>query len=175
MKGKKADVQQAKQTEKAEKEATKPKEEKTEKVEIEKPKEEAKPEAPKEEVPKEVVEKKEEVEKKIKEAPKKIEPEKSKSPNLAHVALFLHSAGQTVSEDNLKKVVKAAGVSVDDAQIKSLVSSLKNVDIDEAIKQTAVTPVAPAPTEEKKAEVKEEKKEEKKAEEAVSGLSSLFG
>jgi large subunit ribosomal protein L12 len=93
-------------------------------------------------------------------------------------ALLLHAAGKKVDEHSLTKVLEAAGAKHDQATVKAVVSSLEGVDIDEAIKQAAVTsaPVAAAP--EAKAEKKEEKKEEdtaKKAEEAASGLSSLFG
>lgn len=93
--------------------------------------------------------------------------------------LLLHSAGQEVNETNLKKVMKASGVKVDEAKIKALVSSLEGVDIDEAIK-TAAPVVAPAaaPAAEAKAEEKPEEKkeeEEKSEEEAAAGLASLFG
>ena len=67
------------------------------------------------------------------------------------------------------------------SRIKALVSSLDGVDINEAIKQTAVAATAApaaAPAEgEAEEEKKEEKKEDegKKAEEAAAGLSNLFG
>ena len=78
-----------------------------------------------------------------------------------YAAMLLHKAGQKV----------------DEARIKALVASLANVDIDDAIKQAAVAPVAAvaasAPAAEQKAEAP---KEEKKApEEAAAGLGSLFG
>jgi len=100
-------------------------------------------------------------------------------------ALLLHSAGQEVNEANLKKVMKASGVKVDEAKIKAIVSSLEGVDIDEAIKTSApvMTQVgAPAveakaeeKPEEKKPEGKKEEEEEKSEEEAAAGLASLFG
>ena len=94
-------------------------------------------------------------------------------------ALLLHAAGKPVSEENLKKVLTAAGVKADDARIKALTAALEGVDIDEAIKTAvampAAAPAAPAaaPTEKKK----EEKKEEEKVseEEAAAGLGALFG
>ncbi len=100
-----------------------------------------------------------------------------KQANLVYSALFLHSAGKPVDEDNLGKLVKSVGVTVDDAQIKALVAALKGVNIDEAVKQSVVAaPAASAPSAgEKKAEAKEEKKEEEKKEEAAAGLSGLFG
>lgn len=96
-----------------------------------------------------------------------------------YAALLLHSLGKEINEENLKKVLEAAGAQVDEARVKALVSSLEGVNIDEAIKaQPMVAPVA-APAgavEEKKEEKKEEKvEEEKKEEEAVAGLAALFG
>jgi len=96
-------------------------------------------------------------------------------------AMLLHSAGQKITEENLKKVLDAAGVKSDETRIKALVASLDGVNIDEVIK-TAAIPVAAAPaapagakTEEKKEEKKEKKKEEVSQEEAAAGLSALFG
>jgi len=70
-------------------------------------------------------------------------------------------------------------VEVDEARVRALVSALKNINIDEAIKGVAVPAAAPvqaaapaAKAEEKKVE---EKKEEKKEEEALAGLGALFG
>lgn len=87
-------------------------------------------------------------------------------------ALLLHSAKQPINEDNMKKVLQSVGISVDEAKVKALIASLEGVNIDEAIKQAAVSMAAP-----KAEEKKEEKKEDegKKAEEAAAGLSSLFG
>jgi large subunit ribosomal protein L12 len=98
-------------------------------------------------------------------------------------AMLLHSAGKEISEENLKKVLTAAGVKADDARIKALTASLDGVDIEEAIKSAAVAPVAAAPTssgassEEKKEEKKEEEEEEEEVseEEAAEGLGALFG
>ena len=101
-------------------------------------------------------------------------------------AMLLHSAGKEITEDNVKKVLTAAGVKVDDARVKALIASLEGVNIEEVLKSatTAVAaPVAQAPaqeekppSEEKKEEKKkEEKKEEVSEEEAAAGLSALFG
>ncbi len=96
-------------------------------------------------------------------------------------AMLLHSAEKDINEENVKKVLKAAGVKADAAKIKVLVASLEDVDIEEAIKTAAVgaAPSQPATTtevvEEKKEEAKEEKEEEKTEEEAASGLAALFG
>ena len=100
-------------------------------------------------------------------------------------AMLLHSAGKKITEENIKKVLTAAGVKADDARIKALTASLEGVDIEEAIK-TATVPVAAAPAqpaasgdeEKKKEKKKEEKKEEKEEvseEEAAAGLGALFG
>ena len=97
---------------------------------------------------------------------------------MIYAALLLHSLGKKVDEEGVKKVLEAAGAKPDVAQIKALVSSLKDVNIDEAIKQAPVTQAAPAAPAEEKKEEKEEKKEEKaekKAEEAAAGLGALFG
>jgi large subunit ribosomal protein L12 len=96
-------------------------------------------------------------------------------------ALLLHSAKKPIDEKNVTSVLEAAGIQVDAARVKALVASLKDVNIEEAIKQAAVAPAAAAPaaaTEEQPAEEKKEKSEEeekKSEEEAAAGLGSLFG
>ena len=93
-------------------------------------------------------------------------------------AMLLHSAGQPVNEENVKKVLTAAGVKTDAARVKALVASLEGVNIDEAIKSATATqvaaPVAAAAPAEKKEKKKEEKKEEVSQDEAAAGLSALF-
>jgi large subunit ribosomal protein L12 len=99
-------------------------------------------------------------------------------------AMLLHSAGQKITEEHVKKVLTAAGVKADESRIKALVASLEGVNIDEAIK-TAAIPVAAAPAQpaasgeasaDKKTEgKKKEKKEEVSEEEAAAGLGALFG
>ncbi|RLF41578.1 MAG: 50S ribosomal protein P1 [Thermoplasmata archaeon] len=99
-------------------------------------------------------------------------------------AMLLHSAGKEINEENLKKVLTAAGVKVDEARVKALTASLEGVDIEEAIKSAAAEPVAvAAPTAEAEKPAEEKKKEEKKKEEeeevseeeAAAGLGALFG
>lgn len=94
-----------------------------------------------------------------------------------YAGMLLHKAGQPINEENVKKVLTAAGVKAQDAMVKSLVASLQGVNIDEAIKEASTMQVAAAPTTTGPAEQKkEEKKEEKKpAEEAAQGLGLLFG
>ncbi len=96
-------------------------------------------------------------------------------------AMLLHKAGKEITENTVKAVLTAAGVSVDATRVKALVAALQGVDIAEAIKKAAVAaPVAAvsaaAPEEKKKEEKKESKEDEKKAEEsAAAGLGALFG
>jgi large subunit ribosomal protein L12 len=94
-------------------------------------------------------------------------------------AMLLHSAGQPVNEENVKKVLTAAGAKVDAARVKALVASLEGVNIDEAIKTATAMPAIAAPAAaaapaEKKEKKKEEKKEEVSQDEAAAGLSALF-
>ena len=100
-----------------------------------------------------------------------------------YAAMLLHKAGKEITEDAVKAVLNATGVSVDEARVKALVAALQGVDIEEAIKKAAaVAPVAAAapvasgeaPKEEKKEE--KEKVDDKKAEaSAAAGLGALFG
>ena len=96
-------------------------------------------------------------------------------------AMLLHSAGQEIKEDKLKKVLTAAGVKVDEARVKALTASLDDVNIEEVISSAsampAAAPVAQEPAEKvekKEEEKKEEKKEEVSEEEAAEGLGALF-
>jgi len=96
-----------------------------------------------------------------------------------YAALLLHSSAQPVTEENVKKVVTAAGSQVEEAQVKALVAALSEVNIDEALKSASVmaAPVAapPAPSEAKKEDKKPAEEEKKKEEEALAGLGALFG
>ena len=98
-----------------------------------------------------------------------------------YAAMLIHKAGKKIDEETLKKVLTAAGVTVDDARVKATVAALEGVNIDEAISKAAVAaPVAAAPSAapegEAKAEKKEKPKDEGKSEtEAAAGLGSLFG
>ena len=97
-----------------------------------------------------------------------------------YAALLLHKLEKEVNEANLTSVVKASGAEVNEAQVKSLVAALADVNIDEAVKAAPVAVAAAAPAADgaaaADAPAKEEKKEEPKNEEAaMEGLSSLFG
>lgn len=93
-----------------------------------------------------------------------------------YAALLLHRAGKPVDEEGLKSVLTAAGSSVDDAKVKSLIASLKDVDIDKELENAQVAAVAaPVASGDATAPVAEEKKEEVKTDAAAAGLSALFG
>lgn len=100
--------------------------------------------------------------------------------NYVYSALLLHSAGQAVNEENVKKVVSSVE-QPDDAKVKALVAALEGVDIADVISKAAMpvavaASVAPQPQAgEAKKEGPSEEEQEKQAESAASGLSSLFG
>ena len=99
-----------------------------------------------------------------------------------YAALMLHKLQKEVTEENVTSVVKATGAEVNEAQVKALVASLADVNIEEAIKAApvaiaaapAVAADAPAGGDEKK-EAKAEPPSEKQEEQAMEGLASLFG
>jgi len=95
-----------------------------------------------------------------------------------YAALILHKAGKKITESALDKILKAAGVSADKADLTKLVAGLKGADIDSILSSAAAAPVmatpaggsaqaAPAPKEEKKEEEEEEDEE-------PTGIGSLF-
>ena len=98
-----------------------------------------------------------------------------------YAALMLHKLKKEITEENVTSIVKASGTEVNEAKVKSLVASLADVNIEDAIKAApvAAAPAAAAPAAEggegKKAEKKDEAADGKKEEAAMEGLSSLFG
>ncbi|MEM1993978.1 MAG: 50S ribosomal protein P1 [Nitrososphaerales archaeon] len=100
-----------------------------------------------------------------------------------YAALLLHRLQQPINEENIKKVIAAAGITPNEVKVKALVSALSEINIEEALKNATLTPItapaapAQAPTQAPAAPAKEEKKEEEKKgeEEALAGLASLFG
>jgi large subunit ribosomal protein L12 len=98
-----------------------------------------------------------------------------------YAALMLHKLQKEVTEENVTNIVKASGVEVNEAQVKALVASLADVNIEEAIKAAPVAVAAAAPAAEaasggeEKKEAKAEPPSEKQEEAAMEGLSSLFG
>ncbi len=94
---------------------------------------------------------------------------------LIYAGLLLHKAGKEINEANVKKVVEAAGLHVNEGKIKALIAALDGVNIDEAIKTAAMPVATSSERSEKKEAKKEEKKEEVKEETAAAGLGALFG
>ena len=101
-----------------------------------------------------------------------------------YAAMLLHKAGKEINEASVTKVLEAAGITVDAIQVKALVASLSEVNIEEAIKAAptmmAAAPVAAAAESKPAAAAPEDKKkkaEEEKAKEeaALEGLGALFG
>jgi len=100
-----------------------------------------------------------------------------------YAAMLLHKAGKPIDEENVTKVLEAAGIQTDSARVKALVAALSEVDIDEAIKSAptlmaaapAAAPAEAAPAAEEKPAEEKEEEEEKKEEEALEGLGALFG
>ena len=96
-----------------------------------------------------------------------------------YAALMLHKLEKEVNEANVASVVKATGAEVNEAQVKALVASLADVNIEEAIKAAPVAVAAAAPAAAAGGDEKKEKKaeppSEKQEEAAMEGLSSLFG
>jgi large subunit ribosomal protein L12 len=98
-----------------------------------------------------------------------------------YAALMLHKLKKDINEDNITNLVKASGAEVNAAQVKALVASLADVNIEEAIKAAPVAITAAAPAEAAGGDAKKEDKKEKAAadgkseEQAMEGLSALFG
>ena len=97
-----------------------------------------------------------------------------------YAALMLHKLKKEITEENVTSIVKASGTEVNEAKVKSLVASLADVNIEDAIKAAPVA-VAAAPAAaaaegaEEKKEAKSKPPSEKQEEAAMEGLSSLFG
>ena len=96
-----------------------------------------------------------------------------------YAALLLHKSGKPVDEEGLKKVLTATGAEVDESKVKSLVASLKDVDIDKELENAVVASAAPAAggnasAGDGEAKAEEAPKEEPK-EASAAGLSALFG
>lgn len=91
-------------------------------------------------------------------------------------ALVLHAAGKEINADNVKAVLKGAGVDADDSRVKALVAALDGVDIAEAVKTAIAAAPAGAPAAAAEAPAEEEEEEKGPSEEeAMAGLGSLFG
>lgn len=101
-----------------------------------------------------------------------------------YAALLLDAAKKEISANSLMEVVKAAGMSPDEARAKAVAEALKGVNIEETIKNASVlqaaapaaaaagaAPAAGAKKEEKKSAAEEKASEEQ----AAGGLAGLFG
>jgi large subunit ribosomal protein L12 len=92
-----------------------------------------------------------------------------------YAALLLHKLGKTVDEASITKVMEAAGASVDEAKVKTLIASLSGVDINKELESASLMAAAPSSGASAGSAPTEEKKEEVKTEAAAEGLSALFG
>jgi large subunit ribosomal protein L12 len=92
-----------------------------------------------------------------------------------YAALLLHKLGKEINEHNVKSIVTASGAQADESKIKSLLASLKGVDIDKELESASLVASAPAGGHAAHEEKKEEKVKEEKKEAAAEGLSALFG
>ncbi|MEM2005768.1 MAG: 50S ribosomal protein P1 [Zestosphaera sp.] len=105
-----------------------------------------------------------------------------------YASLLLHAAGKEISEEGIRRILDAAGIKADEVRVKMLVAALKEINIDEVLRQATATPAVvttpvaaptPATTQaQQPAPAKEEAEEEKKEvseEEIAEGISSLFG
>ncbi len=89
-----------------------------------------------------------------------------------YAVLLLHKVRREVNEETLTKVIVATDVEIDETKIKSLITSLQDVNISkelEKVKLSTVTPIVEKPKEEIIEEVKEEKKL------ATEGMWDMFG
>ena len=99
---------------------------------------------------------------------------------LIYAALTLSEADKEINEDNLQDIVDAAGLDVEDSEIKALVAALEDVDIEEAMETAVASGSAPAPSteesadEEEEAEEEEEEEDDSSEEEAAEGLGNMF-
>jgi large subunit ribosomal protein L12 len=92
-----------------------------------------------------------------------------------YAALLLHKLGKPINDEHMKKVISATGIEADESKIKSLVASLKGVDIDHELKNASLVASAPAASEHAAVKEKKEEPKEEKRESAAEGLSALFG
>jgi large subunit ribosomal protein L12 len=99
-----------------------------------------------------------------------------------YAAMILHTTDKEINEENVSKILEAAGVDVDEARVKALIAALEDVDIEEAMESSALSaapvaaaPAAPAADAAPAEEAEEEEDEEEAEEEAAAGLGALFG
>ncbi len=99
-----------------------------------------------------------------------------------YAAMILHTTEQDINEENVTKILEAAGADVDESRVKALIAALEDVDIEEAMESSALSaapvaaaPAAPAADAAPAEEAEEEEDEEEAEEEAAAGLGALFG
>jgi large subunit ribosomal protein L12 len=95
-----------------------------------------------------------------------------------YAAMLLHAAEKDIDEKTISAILKAAGVTADDARVKALVASLAGVDIADAMAQAVAAPAAaaaPAAGGASEAAAPEEEEEEEEEAGGFDGLGSLFG
>ncbi|MDG1538227.1 MAG: 50S ribosomal protein P1 [Candidatus Poseidoniaceae archaeon] len=95
-----------------------------------------------------------------------------------YAAMLLHAAEKDIDEKTISAILKAAGVTADDARVKALVASLAGVDIADAMTQAVAAPAAaaaPAAGGASEAAAPEEEEEEEEEAGGFDGLGSLFG
>lgn len=95
-----------------------------------------------------------------------------------HAALVLKGGEKEITKEGIVSVLKAAGVSAEEAKAQVLAEAVKGVNFEELLK-AAAAPAAAAPAAAPAAgeHKKEEKKEDPAKTEAAAaeGLASLFG
>ena len=64
-----------------------------------------------------------------------------------YAAMIFHTTEQDINEENVTKILEAAGADVDESRVKALIAALEDVDIEEAMETTAMAaaPAAAAP------------------------------
>lgn len=96
-----------------------------------------------------------------------------------YAAMILHTTEKDINEENVTKILEAAGADVDESRVKALIAALEDVDIEEAMETTAMAAApAAAPVTEVAAEDEEEEEEEDEGateQAAAAGLGALFG
>src|SRR5205823_13190020 len=98
-----------------------------------------------------------------------------------YAALLLHSWAQPVNEENVKKIVSAAGGQAEEAKVKALVAALSEDNIDEALKSarsvmmTHSAAHAAAPAEADETDEQPAEHEGEKEEEASAALGARHG
>lgn len=98
-----------------------------------------------------------------------------------YAVMLLNKVKKDINDANITAVLKAAGVDVDAAKVKSVIAALDGVDIEDVIANSCVATASAAPASSSdsassQAAPAQEKKEEKKAPaaDAAAGLGSLF-